>query len=193
MARRKGTRSRPATGGGFVATRVEVEGREEIKIVELPVFEPVPWDAGAELHIVGARVPRRDALEKITGRATYTADLERPGMLHAAIVRATVARGRVTRLDLAPALAIPGVRDAIEDGDAPGIDAASGVPLFGPTVSYAGQPIAAVCADTLDLARRGAAAVIVEYATAPHVVSPEEALLDRNACRPQRLDVEALR
>jgi CO/xanthine dehydrogenase Mo-binding subunit len=176
MARRKGPRSRSAAGGGFVATRVEVEGREEIKIVELPAFEPVPWDAGAALHVVGTRVPRRDALEKITGRATYTADLERPGMLHAAIVRATVARGHVTRLDLAPALAIPGVRDAIADGDAPGIDAASGVPLFGPTVSYAGQPIAAVCADTLDLARRGAAAVVVEYATAPHVVSPEEAL-----------------
>ncbi|HJU91036.1 MAG TPA: xanthine dehydrogenase family protein molybdopterin-binding subunit [Gemmatimonadaceae bacterium] len=175
MAKRKRTATQPAVAGGFVATRVEVEGREEIKIVERPAFEPEPWGADAELHIVGQRIPRRDAMEKVTGRACYTADMDRPGMLHTALVRARIARGRVVRLDLAPALAVPGVRDAISEPDAGDIESA-GVPLFSAEVRYAGQPIAAVCADTLDIARRAADSVIVEYATAPHAVKAEDVL-----------------
>ena len=84
-----------------------------MKIVELPAFEPEPLDADAELSIVRTSVPRRDALAKATGRARYTADLALPSMLHAAIVRAPIARGRVNSLDAAPALALPGVRAVI--------------------------------------------------------------------------------
>ena len=77
----------------FVSTKVEVEGREEIKIVELPDLEPEPWGDDAQLTIVGHRVPRADALEKVTGRARYTADLHRPAMLHAALLRSPIASG----------------------------------------------------------------------------------------------------
>ena len=59
----------PAERRRFVTTKVEVEGREEVKVVELPAFEPEPWGADAELAVVGRRVPRADALEKVTGRA----------------------------------------------------------------------------------------------------------------------------
>ncbi|HET7458455.1 MAG TPA: hypothetical protein VFJ74_12465, partial [Gemmatimonadaceae bacterium] len=98
-----------AAAGGrrrFVSTTVEVEGREEKKIVELPHFDVPLWETGAELHHVGARVERVDALEKVTGRARYTADVVRPGMLYAAVVRAPIPRGRVVRVDVAPALAL---------------------------------------------------------------------------------------
>ena len=64
----------------FVSTKVEIEGREETKIVELPLFDVPLWDEHAELHHVGARVARVDALETVTGRARYTADVERPGI-----------------------------------------------------------------------------------------------------------------
>ena len=64
----------------FVTTKVEVEGREETKIVELPSRKPAPWDDDAKLTVVGQRVPRMDALEKVTGRARYTADVQRPGI-----------------------------------------------------------------------------------------------------------------
>src|SRR3982074_3753164 len=67
----------------FASTKVEVEGREEIKIVELPDLEPAPWGDDAALGIVGQRIPRADALEKVTGRARYTADVVRAAMLHA--------------------------------------------------------------------------------------------------------------
>src|SRR5262245_33893676 len=91
----------------FVTTRVEVEGREDIKVVELPTREPNPWDHGVTLAVVGTSVPRMDALEKVTGQAKYTADMQRAGMLHAVIVRSPVAHGRVTRLDFEAALRIP--------------------------------------------------------------------------------------
>ena len=65
-------------GKRFTSTKVEIEGREEVKIVELPDLEPPPWGEDDVLAIVGQRVPRMDALEKVTGRARYTADLHRP-------------------------------------------------------------------------------------------------------------------
>ena len=51
----------------FVTTKVEIEGREETKIVELPSRDPKPWGDDADLHVVGRRATRADALE--IGRA----------------------------------------------------------------------------------------------------------------------------
>jgi len=70
----------PPKRGGFIQTTVEVEGRSETRIVEMPLFEPEPWGEMAPLGIVGQRVPRMDAEEKVTGRARYTADIARPGI-----------------------------------------------------------------------------------------------------------------
>jgi len=78
--------------GGFVQTTVEIEGRTEMRIVEMPAFEPAAWGDDAELGIVGARVPRMDAPERVSGRARYTADITRPGMLHAVILRSIITR-----------------------------------------------------------------------------------------------------
>jgi xanthine dehydrogenase YagR molybdenum-binding subunit len=154
---------------------VEVEGREEIKVVELPTLEPPPWDESAELTVVGTRVQRMDALEKVTGRARYTADVRPPGMLFAALVRAPIAKGRVTTLDLEPALAMPGVRGALLVEDVPGIRH-DGVQLLDRTVHYAGQAVAAICADTQDVADRALRAVHVEYESAAHAVTAGDAL-----------------
>ena len=160
----------------FVSTTVEVEGREEQKIVELPAFEPEPWGADADLRHVGARLPRVDALEKVTGRARYTADVQRPGMLHAAILRAPLPRGRVVHLDLAPALALPGVRAAVAAADVPAGFAKAGVRLFSPEVTYAGQPVAALCADAVDAARRALDAIVVEYEALPFAATFDAAV-----------------
>jgi hypothetical protein len=46
----------------FVTTKVEIEGREETKVVELPSRNPTPWGDDAELSVVGRRVARMDAL-----------------------------------------------------------------------------------------------------------------------------------
>ncbi len=159
----------------FVATKVEIEGREETKIVELPAREPAPWDDDAALTVVGQRVPRMDALEKVTGRARYTADIQLPRMLYAAILRAPVASGRVTTLDLSPALELDGVRGAVALDDVPSI-VLDGVRLFDRTIHYANQPLAAVCADSLEIAVRALNAIALEIVSEPHVVTAEQAL-----------------
>ena len=164
-----------ASGKRFVSTKVEVEGREEIKIVELPDLEPAPWGDDAELTIVGQRVPRMDALEKVTGSARYTADIHRPAMLHAAFVRAPVASGRVLRLDASAALDMPGVRGALLADDVAGVTH-HGAPMFDAVIHYAGQPLAAICADSEQVAREAVTRVVLELETLPHVVTSGAAL-----------------
>jgi xanthine dehydrogenase YagR molybdenum-binding subunit len=161
----------------FVATKVEVEGREETRIVELPDRQPAPWDADAELHVVGRRVPRMDALEKVTGAARYTADLLRPGMLFAAVVRSPVPAGRLTAIDAARALALPHVRGLLTLDDLRGIRADAGQ-LLDDTVRYAGQPLCVVCADTFAAARAAAQAVTLHIDPAAHAVTIDQALAD---------------
>src|SRR4029078_12088137 len=137
--------------------------------------EPTPWDEDAELHIVGQRATRVDAPEKVAGRPGCTAALTRPGLLYAAILRSSIARGRVS-LDLAPARAVAGVRDVIGSAELERrITLASGA-LFDTTISYAGQPLAAVCADTADAAWRGVEAIVTRYEPEAHVGSVDGAL-----------------
>jgi CO/xanthine dehydrogenase Mo-binding subunit len=159
----------------FVTTKVEIEGREETKVVELPSRNPEPWGDDAELHVVGQRVPRMDATEKVTGVARYTADMQRPGMLHAAILRAPVARGHVTEIDLSYALSLDGVRAGVTIDDVPNVTI-DGVRLLDRTIYYANQPLAAICADTLEIAQRALNAIVLELETEPPVVSALDAL-----------------
>lgn len=193
--------ARKPRGGArtFVKTVVEVEGRTEERVVEMPAFEPAAWDESASLAIVGSRVPRADAAEKVTGRARYTADLGPPGMLHALILRAPIARGRITSWNVAAARAVPGVLDAMGPGDAP-----KGTRLFPTDVSYAGQPVAAVCADTFAAAAAGARAMATKFEAAPFAATFEAAtapgaplvrkkgnLMEGSPVVEQRGDVEA--
>src|SRR3712207_9364472 len=70
---------------------------------------------------------------------------------------------------------MPGVRGALLAEDVAGIRH-DGVQVLDRSVHYAGQAVAALCADSQDLAERALRAVRVEYETAPHVVSAEDAL-----------------
>ena len=175
MARNTGNHDTATATRRFVSTKVEIEGREETKIVELPSREPEPWNDDASLDIVGSRVHRMDALEKVTGRARYTADVRRPGMLFASILRAPIAHGRVTRLDLAPALALPGVRGAVGREHLDGIKV-DGVQLFDQTIHYVGQPLVAVVADTQAIADHARRAIVLEVEAMPHAVTSTQAL-----------------
>jgi CO/xanthine dehydrogenase Mo-binding subunit len=172
----------PASGGAggrFITTRVEVEGREEIKVVERPAFDPAPWTDDTPLTVVGTRATRADAMQKVTGQAIYTADIRRPGMLFAAVLRSPVARGRVRRLELDVALALPGVRDAISH-ETLGAIRHDGHPLMDHEIRFAGQPLAAVCADSADVARRAVRLLedAMEVESAPAMVTPAAALAD---------------
>ncbi|MEO5566899.1 MAG: xanthine dehydrogenase family protein molybdopterin-binding subunit, partial [Gemmatimonadaceae bacterium] len=159
----------------FSVTTVEVEGREESKVVELPSLEPAPWTQEVALEIVGTSVARSDAIEKVTGRARYTTD-ERPrAMLHAVIVRAPIARGRVTRLDLSKALQSPGVYGAITRDEIPAIRI-DGLQLFDQAIGYVNQPIAALCAESIVAAKRALDLVEIEVEEMANALTAAQAL-----------------
>lgn len=165
-------------GRRFVTTTVEVEGREETKVVELPDRELEPWGADAALSVVGRPLPRVDAAVKVTGAATYPSDVSLPGMLHAVIIRSAIARGRAVA-DVGAARALPGVVDAMTFGDLPSLARpvrAGGVRLLDPEVAYVSQPIAVVCAESMAQARMAARAVRVAYEPAEAAVTAAQAL-----------------
>ncbi|MDA1080085.1 MAG: xanthine dehydrogenase family protein molybdopterin-binding subunit [Gemmatimonadetes bacterium] len=168
---RQSKRSTARRGRTFVETVVEVEGRTEKRVVELPAFEPAAWKADTALEIVGARVPRMDAHEKVTGRARYTADIALPGMLHALILRSPVAKGNVRSFDATAARAVPGVLDVLATGDAP-----PDTRLFTGKISYAGQPVGVICAETFEAAAAGARAMAMTFDAAPFAATFEAAV-----------------
>jgi CO/xanthine dehydrogenase Mo-binding subunit len=103
----------------------------------------------------------------VRGQARYTADVRLPGMLHAAVLRSPHPHARVISIDLAPALALAGVRAAVGPGEAPGLDAEAG---------YVGAPVAAVAADTEEQAHRALAAVEVEWELLDSVIDARQAV-----------------
>ena len=70
-----------------------------------------------ELQYIGKPARRVDALEKVMGTAKYIADRKLPGMLHARCLRSETPHARIVKLDVAPALAVPGVRAVITSDD----------------------------------------------------------------------------
>ncbi|HJQ74959.1 MAG TPA: xanthine dehydrogenase family protein molybdopterin-binding subunit [Gaiellaceae bacterium] len=169
----------------LIRTEKEVEGRfEEVWIVveEDPLEQ---WPAGP-LATVGRSAPRKDGPERVRGEARYTADLELPGMLHAALLRSPHAHARVARIDLAPALALPGVRAALGPGEAHGLAEEAG---------FSGAAVAAVAADTFAQARAAVEAIEVEWEELEVVLDPDDAvrrglLTDDEPRRYERGDVE---
>ncbi|MDA9506980.1 aldehyde oxidase [Bradyrhizobium sp. CCBAU 11386] len=122
---------------------------------------------------------RRDARDKLRGRTRYTVDRYLPGMLHAAVLRASVPSGRILRLDTGKAARMPGVRAIVTAADAPG-QIGIGIadhPLFArDVIRYDGEPLAAVAADTLAQAQAALAAIDVEIAPLPAALTMAEAL-----------------
>lgn len=122
---------------------------------------------------VGRHHDRVDGVEKVTGRAVYAvehaASLEAP--LHAWLVQATVARGRVTALDAGSALAHPGVVTVLDHHSAPRLartDNGELAILQDAEVHFRGQVVAVVLAETSEAAREGARLVAVTYDEQPH-------------------------
>ena len=67
----------------------------------------------APLNTVGHAQPRIDALERVTGKATYTNDIHLDGMLYARILRSPHPHARIRRIDASKALALPGVKTVL--------------------------------------------------------------------------------
>jgi CO/xanthine dehydrogenase Mo-binding subunit len=134
------------------------------------------------LRVVGQRVPRIDAVDKVTGRARFATDLVLPGMLHAAVLRSPHAHARIARLDAARARALPGVHAVITAAELDFCD-----PFYGPAfrdrpilakdvARHEGEPVAAALAADPETAHAALDAIDVEYEPLPAVTTLEEAL-----------------
>jgi xanthine dehydrogenase YagR molybdenum-binding subunit len=139
--------------------------------------------AGPRRHgaSIGQPLTRRDGILKVTGQARYAADHHPPGMLYAVLAAGSVARGRVTFLDVAAAKAHPGVIEVMTPATRPplALDPDEKLhPLMfrldllqSDRVRYAGQPIAVVIAESLEAATEGAALLSPRYDVEPANVS----------------------
>jgi len=138
-----------------------------------------PFDAAT---IVGAPVPHDSAALHVAGEATYTDDLPEPrGLLHAAVGVSPHAHGTIEHIDLAAVLAVPGVVAVLTPADIPGVNDIGPIQRDDPIlaerlVEFAGQPIFAVCATSVAIARRAAAQARIDIAPLPALLTIDAAL-----------------
>jgi xanthine dehydrogenase YagR molybdenum-binding subunit len=126
---------------------------------------------------IGQPLTRREGILKVKGEARYAADNHPPGMLHAVLAVASIARGRVSFLDVAAAKGHPGVVDVMTPDHKPPLaedpDAKTNPFMFrldllqNDRVRYANQPIAVVIAQTLEAATEGASLLSPRYEALP--------------------------
>lgn len=130
--------------------------------------------------VVGKDVPRTDAVPKVTGAAQYVADLDLPGMLHAAVLRSPHPHARIVALDVSAAAAMPGVKAVVTGADTAkkkwGAFRPDLYPLAIDKVRYVGDEVAAVAATDPAIARTAIDRIVVEYEVLPPVLSLDEAL-----------------
>jgi xanthine dehydrogenase YagR molybdenum-binding subunit len=138
---------------------------------------------------IGQPTSRVDGRQKVTGGATYAAEFDVPGLAYGAIVRSTVAKGRIASIDTAAAERAPGVLAVLTHRNAPRLPYRAHKAPVDPDVgerlhvlqddrvSHQGQPIALVIADTLEQANHAATLVRVTYA-------PETATTDITRAEP---------
>src|SRR5438552_12967933 len=115
-------------------------------------------------RLIGTRVTRVDGPYKATGRAKYSYDINRPGQLHAVMLRSPHAHAKVKSLDTSDA------------EKSPGFKAIYVVKKEGGELFYAGDEVLAIACDTEEHAQDAVRAVKIEYEVLPHLVREEDAL-----------------
>ncbi len=144
---------------------------------------------------IGAPVRRKEDFRFLTGKGTYTDDINRPGQLHAVFVRSPHAHAEIVGIDIAAAQAAPGVvaiytaadLQAAGLGTLPcgwGVKSKDGSPMAEPPhpvlaqgqVRHVGDPVAVVIAETKRGALDAAEMVVVDYKILPAAVAVEDAV-----------------
>ncbi len=127
--------------------------------------------------IIGSSPLRVEGKEKVTGAAQYVDDLQfGRNLLHAKIKRSTLPHARIVRIDVSKARALPGVRVVISGADSPGYTGLylKDRRLFAlDRVRFVGEPVAAVAADTEEIAEKAIGLIEVDYEELPGVFDPE--------------------
>ena len=130
---------------------------------------------------IGKPTSRVDGPAKVTGAAKYAAEFNVPNLLYGYVVSSPIAKGKITKIDAAPVLALPGVQQVFSHENVPRLalfdrsykdDIAPGGspfrPLHDAEIKFSLQPVALVVADTFELARYAASMLHIEYEEAAH-------------------------
>jgi putative selenate reductase molybdopterin-binding subunit len=163
-----------------------------------PVQAPPHFDAGGAalpfLKSVGHSTPRIDALERVSGKATYTGDLHLDGMLYARVLRSPHPHARIRSIDVSKAAAMPGVKAVLTHENCTVVWGAGSIAggrqyddqakkvtkqrryAFNNPVRFVGEPVAAVAAINRHIAEEALRYIQVDYEVLPFVLDPEEAL-----------------
>jgi len=122
---------------------------------------------------IGAAVDRIEGREKVTGQAKYAYEYRQEEVVYGVIVQSTIANGAVRGLDASAALDLPGTRAVMWHDNAPRLHEVSDAELEvlqSDRISYRGQIVAAVIADSYETAQHAARLVAIDYAPEPHDV-----------------------
>src|SRR5881296_3527553 len=131
--------------------------------------------------IVGERIRRPDAPDKVKGSALYIEDLDFAGSLWGAVLRSPHAHARIARLDVTRARAVAGVHAVLTAKDIPGKNLIPMIQSDWPVlaaefVRHVGEGIALVAAESREALAAALHAVAVEYEPLPALLDMEEAL-----------------
>jgi 4-hydroxybenzoyl-CoA reductase subunit alpha len=138
----------------------------------------------AEFSVIGKRVPRVDAREKVTGEAKYAADYSLPDMLWCKVLRSPYAHARILNIDTSRAERLPGVKAVVTGKDFGGWTwgwmpaTRDEPPVAVDKVRYMAEAVAGVAAIDEDTAEEACELIKVDYEELPGVFDPEEALQD---------------
>lgn len=144
-------------------------------------------DTQEALKVVGQPQPRVDGPRLVTGRPTFTADVEPRGLLHAKVLKSPHAHARIIAIDASRARALPGVHAVLTHEDLPRVSytsAGQSWPEPSPhdmrslddKVRFVGDRVAFVAAETPEIAERALALIAVSYEVLPAVIAMEDAL-----------------
>jgi CO/xanthine dehydrogenase Mo-binding subunit len=146
------------------------------------------------LKTVGHPTRRIDAVERVTGRATYSRDVDLPGMLYARVLRSPHPHARIRSIDTAKAAALPGVKAIVTHQNCSVVWGAGGIAggrqyvdevkaittqrryAFNNPVRFVGDPVAAVAAVDRHVAEEALRRIVVDYEVLPFVLDHEAAL-----------------
>ena len=130
--------------------------------------------------VIGQSVSRVDAHAKVTGKVTYVSDFSLPGMLHAKIFFSNRPHARILNIDTQAALDLTGVRAVVTSSDT--INKPYGgflqdkLIFAGDRVRHIGEPVAAVAADSEEVAAQALSLIKIDFQDLPPIFTTEAAL-----------------
>jgi CO/xanthine dehydrogenase Mo-binding subunit len=141
------------------------------------------------MAVGGAGLRRKEGRGKVDGSTRFTGDLNLPGLMHVQLVLSHLPSALIRGIDVSAARSAPGVLGVFIAADLPDVEAAGpDQPLAVDRVFFAGQPVAAVIAESEAAAADAAALVEVDFEALPAVANPEQAMLDGS---PEVLEADA--